>query len=612
MAEIVRLGGGGGEFGGDAGQEYPGLVGIRPLGHARDLYHYLSPTTDEIVRLKPAEHTEANLGRLRPLAWWVEHYPPPNKARQTIDVSRIRDELMAISHLVGPYDSGRLRGRGVHWEDGIGAVYHAGRVVYMGDAGYRPHEAPGGYIYEAGEALSGAVGEPLPEGDGQRLLDVCELLPWAQPRSAEVLAGWIVTALTGATLMWRPHLWLTGSAGSGKTTILSLIVKACLGELALFVEGETTEAGLRQTIGSDARPIVFDEAEADQRQGLARIERVLALARHNSAAGPGKVLKGGSGHQATAFGGSSSFLLASVGVALTRQADQTRWTVVELAGALKEDSPELVTLRQMAAGLDEAFRMGLMAAVLRHLDVLRHNHEALAEAIGRRLGRRLGDQIGGLMAGAQLLRSYARLTAAEAEAMATDLPVDVTSAAAIETDQERCLAALASAWARVTSAGGRRQVTRTLGQLVALALNDGMDEDITAGEAEGVLLQHGIAVKGLGPWLRELRDAEKGPRLPFDWQDWLAPYWAAYQAERARAAGQDYTPTVARVVFVAASHREIARVLHDTAWGQGWANVLKRLPGAIMYHGSVRFGAGVKQRAVVLPAFAFARDDQDG
>ncbi len=604
---MVKLGGGRGGSG-DAGAEYPGLTGIRALGHAHDVYHYLSPTTDEIVRLRPAEHTEANLGRLRPLSWWVEHYPPPNKARQTVDVSRIRDELMAVSHLVGPFDKERLRGRGVHWDEGLGVVYHAGRAVYVDGAGYRPHDAPGRHIYEAGEALSGALGEPLPEGEGQRLLDVCEMLPWANPRSADALAGWIVTAMTGSTLMWRPHLWLTGPAGSGKTTIIQLLPLRCLGSLALFVEGETTEAGLRQTIGSDARPIVFDEAEADKRAGLARIERILALARHNSAAGPGKVLKGGSGHQATAFGGSSSFLLASVGVALTRQADQTRWTVVELAGALNEDSDELAAIRAAAKALDEDFRLGLMAAVVRHLDVLKHNHELLAAAIGRRIGRRMGDQIGGLMAGAHFLRSYQRLTPAEAADMAQDVPVSA-QAEIVETDQERCLAALASAWCRVTTSGGRRQVTRSLGDLVAVALRERIDADITDDEADGVLLQHGVAVKRLGPWLRELRDAEKRERLPADWVEWLAPYWDAYQADRTVALEEKREPATGSAVFVAASHRELARIMQDTDWGQGWTNVLKRLPGAIIYHGSVRFGAGVKARAVVLPASVFARSD---
>ena len=83
---------------------------------------------------------------------------------------------------------------------------------------------------------------------------------WDVPASGTLLVGWVVLAPICGALPWRPHLWLTAGAGTGKSAILDRYVVPLLGDFALVVSGATTEAGLRQTICSDAMPVVFDEA----------------------------------------------------------------------------------------------------------------------------------------------------------------------------------------------------------------------------------------------------------------------------------------------------------------------------------------------------------------
>ena len=43
--------------------------------------------------------------------------------------------------------------------------------------------------------------------------------------------------------------------------------------------GATTEAGLRQTICCDAVPVVFDEAESNEKGDQQRMQAILSLAR---------------------------------------------------------------------------------------------------------------------------------------------------------------------------------------------------------------------------------------------------------------------------------------------------------------------------------------------
>lgn len=584
-ANVVRFGPR--EPGGvDAGSDDRRLEGIRALGYDHETCFYLSPTRQQILAFAAGEHTAANLCLLRGLDWWRETFPT-KRQNQEFDVAEARKCLMEACDRAGPYDPELVRGRGVWWDEALGAIVHEGAWVHVGKAAYRPSEAPPGYVYEAAASLPSLVGlEPLEEGEGQLLLDVCEAMHWLNPRSAELLAGWLVVAPVCGAMRWRPHMWVTGPAGAGKTWVIQNVCLPVLGPLAIAVEGETTEAGIRQTLGSDARPICFDEAEAEKKSGQQRIQRVLAMARYMSSSGGNKVLKGGSGGQAASFAGASSFLLGSINVALSRQADETRFTVVELAKNTGVEAAEhFKLLRQLAARLDDRFRRRLLAATVANLATLRLNHERLAAAIGKRFGQRLGDQIGAILAGAALLRSFEPLSEAEAAALAEDLPVPEEQLAHIETDQERCLAQIASIWVRVDTSGGKRQVTRTIGDLVALRLGKQHDDELGSREVDMALGRHGIVVRPLEEARKRIAAGEQVP-----------PSWAAFVAGNSHA------------VFVANRHPRLADILANSDFGDSWARVLLRLDGAVPSPFAVRFGPGVQQRGTVLPPDAWWRE----
>jgi len=75
-------------------------------------------------------------------------------------------------------------------------------------------------------------------------------------------------------LGWRPHIWLSGEAGSGKTTVVNLIIKRLVA-IAESVEGSSTAAGIRQKLEGDSRPVLLDEAERAHVGSDSRLQEIL-------------------------------------------------------------------------------------------------------------------------------------------------------------------------------------------------------------------------------------------------------------------------------------------------------------------------------------------------
>jgi hypothetical protein len=200
-----------------------------------------------------------------------------------------------------------------------------------------------------------------------------------------------------------------------------------------------------------------------------------------------------------------------------------------------------------------------------NLPALRASHSAFADAIEARWGsRRLGDQIGAMLAGAHLLVTTEPIAPEDAAAQVAELPDGLGRSPAGVSDEQRCLQRLTTWWTRVDTAGGKRQVTRSVGELVSLAAKLTSDADeIDPGRARDVLLRHGIRIV---------------------WDD-------------------PKNPSRAQEIAVAAHHDRLADVYRDTDFAGGWARLLERLGGRRSE--PMRFGPGSQARATLLPIGLF-------
>src|SRR5690606_732307 len=109
------------------------------------------------------------------------------------------------------------------------------------------------------------------------------MIRWSMDGSAALLAGWCFLSPICGALPWRPHIWLTGGAGSGKTEVANSYVYSMVRGMGIQVDGGTsTEAGVRQELQSDAIPVLIDEAESNNLRERLKMENILALIRQAS------------------------------------------------------------------------------------------------------------------------------------------------------------------------------------------------------------------------------------------------------------------------------------------------------------------------------------------
>lgn len=571
MGQVHYLGGGrrSADGGTNIGDQKFKLEGIKALGYEHGRYYYHSPVTQQIVELASEAHSAANLLQLQSLEWWEASYPAGKQARTKFDVESARADLMEACHRTGVFDPELLRGRGI-WldETGTQAILHEGNQVWVDGAAYPPAAAPGRHIYETAGRWPLMQDEALDDDEARLLLEACKLPWWTDECYGRLLAGWIVAAPVAGALDWRPHFALTGPRECGKSTIIHKMIKPMFGSIGFFAEGDTTAAGIRQALGRDARAIVWDEAEPQGQSGSRRLQDALVFARSMSSAGAGTVTKGGSNHRAHSFSGVASICLTSIFVQLLRDADASRFTVVELCDRSRGVPPE-----QAARDAELALRVGaftpawagsFLARTIRLLPVLRANARIYAAAIIERWrSARLGDQLGTILAGARLLLSSHPVSLELAREEVGALPPWLGELASGSTDEEKCLHRLTTYTRRVDTSGGRRQVTASVGELISFVLGRGAApaDDVGESDAHRVLKRLGVAVR---------READE--------------------------------------VAVAIAHDQLALVYEGSDYAHGWARILERLPDARRSKNAVRF-LQPQIRAVVLPGHLF--DTQD-
>ena len=474
----------------------------------------------------------------------------------------------------GIYDADRVRGRGA-WFDNGRAVLHLGdRLLVDGCASslYLPDSSA---IYPRAKALPLVQTEPLITGEAVKIVHLCERLRWARPISAKLFAGWMVCAQICGALSWRPSIWVTGGTGTGKTWLMENILTPVLGPLALQVQSKTTEAGIRQTLNSDALAVVFEECEAEDDDAAKRVQGVLDLMRQSSSETGRPILKGTQQQMlARVFRIRSCFAFSAINVSMTHAADQSRVTVMSLLPpeAVTDDSAAAFQklVEDAAALLTPEYSAALLMRSVRLLPVIRANAKTFASVVAATMGsHRLGDQLGALLAGAYSLHSSKLIEPEAAKEYVANQDWGEAGNADLVSDEMKLLSHLCVYRVRLTQ--NDRLIELPLGRLISAAL--GHHEKVAVNVAEQELRDHGIRVK----------------RMP------MAP------------AAQAGDPGI----FVSTSHPEIAKILKGTPWAAGWSRALARIPGAKCGRGNMRFGLGHQSKAVWLPLSALDQDEED-
>jgi len=322
-------------------------------------------------------------------------------------------------------------------------------------------------------------------------------LLWHDEASGLLLAGWTVLAPLGGALPWRPHVWITGGAGSGKSTVLEKLVHPLLGDMAFYFDGGSTEAGIRAKIRVCALPVLYDEAEKGGPKSESRLASILDLVRSaSSTSQSAETTKGTVSGEANSYHIRGMFCLASIGGALSKESDRQRISLLQMRSksnmkAGEKDThwrgyePRLTFIdhnrgRELIARTLGWLRDGRLAETLR----------IFKSAAGASMGdARFGDQYGTLYAGAWTLMSD---EPPENEMVAREMLGSGSLDTFVEDHEAEgviALRMLLQVEERFDTSNGMK--TMTVGTLVGIALGDA-SLGVTAAEADQKLRQIGL------------------------------------------------------------------------------------------------------------------------
>lgn len=544
---------------------------VKPLGLGTDgqTCWYLN-VLGQLVALGPRDHGKNNFNALfAPKTHLLTKYWPRWSEPKTKDgvVTKAAEIVgfkqdMASEALIGAcgergiFDAqGRVRGRGAHEGRGGALIVHMGDKVMMGRRRINGEQAGAewfdtglidGFVYPAAAPTPRPHHEPIDAVSVEKLLGLIGTWNWRRKVLDPMLAlGWIAqTAISGA-LVWRSHLFVTGGAGTGKSSFNGKkgLCDRLLGGSALRT-GNATEAAVRQMLRNQTISVIFDEFEPNAFNAH-KLSAVLELARVASSGGD--VHKGSSDHRAAEFVLNSCFQFSAILTPQMEPQDRSRFAVLELE-PLPDDAAKLNLEAMKLPAIGAALMRRMFDGWWRWQDTYALYHDALT-SVGH--SSRSADTFGTLLACAdlalydhvpdrELLDDWARMCAPEGLAEVSDATAD----------HEDCLNHLRTTPYQPRGGDAREGI----GTWVSAAVNE---KDIDGDKRRKAIEELGLKIvnrTALGP----------GPNGQ--------PRWGATAA----------MPGQPLYLAVALKHRELATIYGPTKWqGGGWSQTLARAPGAL-------------------------------
>ena len=506
------------------------------LGYVGDIYYVWSWVLQQVFPFPPAAFTALRLKAVFGAVFCNDHYTVlPEKGEPYFDFMAMADDIMAACQEVGPYRESKRRGAGTWLAEDGGLVCNS-ETAFNDRGEVLPRvAADSSYVLpvdRAGLDLSpdDAVATAEDVREFERAFGSWE---WASADSWRYLMGWAACAVYCGALAWRPHLYITGRAGAGKSTLARLLGSA-FGRGVARPLGQLTQAGLLQTLAGRAIPVIVDETEAGKsnKSTLAALEvaRWASSMTENDAG----ILRGTSRGAPIGYRVFSSFAFLGITLPKLDAADESRAVTLEMHSQKLGVPSRLLT--------DEAYA-AVQGRKLRRLALSRWPvfQAALplvrAAILAKRGTARQADTLGALLAGSWCLRSAAVPTAADIENLTRGVVFATKDEAFAESDEARCLDVLLYSTVTVPVQERLGEFPRSM--TVADAVRHYCAEPHAQRRLERALQKFGVRVlEGDGVWQ-------------------LA-------------------------VVSCPEHKELARFYGASIWKKGsWAAILRRLPGGI-------------------------------
>lgn len=456
---------------GDFGMNY------KVLGYNKGLYYYFPFKERQIVALTASAHTLPNLFRLDNLENWMDKFGAGETSEKKVTMYAT-NALMELAKHRGVFkEEDRVRGCGA-WLDEGRKILHCGDVLYVDGVETKFDQLKSEYTYIAAVKLMRPT-EPLNAKEAHALRLICEGITWENKLSGSLLAGWLVIAPVCGALPFRPHVYITGEAESGKSTVLNRIIKPVLGRMAVRFDGGTTEPAVREAMEYDARPLVYDEAEKS-----IHMPGILELARKASTGGT--VKKFGQGLMNVRF----CACFSAINPPVNKTADESRIAFMVIKknrrSTAMQEYEDLIDAIEKTITPDYSSRM--ISRTLQNMGALFENIKTFQRAARKVIkGARASEVIGAMLAGLYLLHKTDIITLEFAEKWVAEHDWTAHTIVDEDTDPVKLLQYLSSCVLRLQMPGITRDVS--IGDLIVMAHSE---RDMNA---DKLLRYSGIAVK---------------------------------------------------------------------------------------------------------------------
>lgn len=371
-------------------------------------------------------YREANLCSLAPASFWEAFIA-------SIGAVEGKSPWRTIGHYLQQVGerrqvSNQVRRMGV-WEDADGIVVHCGNDLQRPDGEWtKPWLWTGGNYIRHDELAFPRYGRIATVDETRDLHEaICERWRWKVEASGYLVAGWAMLAPIANCLEWRPHIWINGSAGCGKTELVSFI--HAISHFVYYRVGgtTTTPASIRHAVGKDdAFSCVIDELGPpwSKQERTRTFDGLMELIRKCS---NGSSIVHAQGKGTVRYRMSAMFMCVSR--AVSNVPDIRRFSVCEID--LPTDTGKY---HQWRDNMNDAIDGGLPGRLLaRTVQMLRNGtlartiKEFRAVFVATSKFTRQADQLGTLMAGSWLMMNDDPPSASEAHELVMSLVGDESS-----------------------------------------------------------------------------------------------------------------------------------------------------------------------------------------
>jgi putative DNA primase/helicase len=429
--------------------------GFQPLGFNGSVHYFFLKRNNSV--LKCSSLTPERIQMLYPsYEYLLEMYP---HKKTDVDWFRIRGELIQKSIEVGSFNPSCIRGLGT-WHDDDRIIVNTGETTFVDNEEKDLNEFKSRYKYTSTERSFPFSDKPLDVTETKKMIEALSLFNWEHPSNAILVAGWIAQARLSGALPTRPHIWISGSKGSGKSTLINKLIMPCLGSSSGYfqAQGGTTAAGIRQAIQSDSIPVIYDEFEIlenNQEQ-----HRIMNLLRQSWSFTDAKIFKGTADGVAHAYSTNFSALVGSIRVHFQNDADRSRFTVCELK-AHQSDNNHKKHMDALMKNLNRKYGDRLFSRSVRLFRIIKNSSKIFQEILAAKHNQRFGEQVGSLLGGYWSLVSEVVVNETEAGEVIAKLNLENESNESREKDEEQCLQKLLTSKVRLNSG-----YEKTIGSIV--------------------------------------------------------------------------------------------------------------------------------------------------